>query len=694
MKLNNPNKLNIFLITFFLLLLKAELNLRSKISQELFNKFAKKLNNNLELDNLDYIYENKPFQKMAYNISEIQQLQKKYNLPENYSFFNSTGIKPVIKNQGSCGCCWSFATSTALGYRFNKKGININLSPQDGLSCYYRDCHLGNNLINSHLNLVKNGTLTEECFPYYSSGGQDIPECPNKCQNSSVEFKKYYSKNAYAIDNDYQENFYNIVLLMMDQLFNEGPITAGFYIYEDFDIFSKTISKCKNDIYSYDGISSFKGGHAIAIVGYGLLNNKFFWLIQNSWGDKWCDNGFIKMEIGQLIEIAFSEPYIYQEGTSPIEINVNFERQKPDCNLEVITESSLSLEKWKDTMEVIFEHSETKEKFLFVIGKNDILKQQEINCFFDDRSLYYLPKGEYHFLEGHSLGNNNIFKLNNFKDIKFIFNGKDSVKSIFLNEIYVSEKGSKIYFNHIINGLNKNLPKMLIETEIELNNCYNIDIENDLNINFAYCQIDNNALKYIEEKIQARLLYSYNCNFASNSNIYINILDKNKYPIFRIFGFLLPNSSNITRYTKLHIFSKLEGSTKFYENTPNYFLVFIKIENNNKNNTFYGSCSTQINFNENKIVNLTCTLELDKKIVLPFDNIYLLPFAINYEMNSPYEVLIDKEIKASDKYVPPPEPPEPTSEPDSDSSEEYIPSSFSSYLKVFFIYLLKIFLLL
>ena len=73
MKLNNPNKLNIFLINFFLLLLKAELNLRSKISQELFNKFAKKLNNNLELDNLDYIHENKPFQKMAYNISEIQQ---------------------------------------------------------------------------------------------------------------------------------------------------------------------------------------------------------------------------------------------------------------------------------------------------------------------------------------------------------------------------------------------------------------------------------------------------------------------------------------------------------------------------------------------------------------------------------------------------------------------------------------------
>ena len=54
------------------------------------------------------------------------------------------------------------------------------------------------------------------------------------------------------------------------------------------------------------------GGHAIIVVGYGFLNGKFYWQIQNSWGPNVCDNGFIKIEFGQVnIEVvAFSEPYI------------------------------------------------------------------------------------------------------------------------------------------------------------------------------------------------------------------------------------------------------------------------------------------------------------------------------------------------------------------------------------------------
>ena len=43
-------------------------------------------------------------------------------------------MTPIIKNQGYCGSCWSFASSTALSYRFHKKGINVDLSPQYPLS--------------------------------------------------------------------------------------------------------------------------------------------------------------------------------------------------------------------------------------------------------------------------------------------------------------------------------------------------------------------------------------------------------------------------------------------------------------------------------------------------------------------------------------------------------------------------------
>ena len=65
------------------------------------------------------------------------------------------------------------------------------------------------NLLDPQLNLVKNGTVTEQCFPF-SSGGGTVPKCPTECQDGT-EFKKYYSQNAYRAYNSDQDNFYDLV---------------------------------------------------------------------------------------------------------------------------------------------------------------------------------------------------------------------------------------------------------------------------------------------------------------------------------------------------------------------------------------------------------------------------------------------------------------------------------------------------
>ena len=91
------------------------------------------------------------------------------------------------------------ASTTALLYRYHKKGIEVNLSPQNAFSCYIRDCINGNNIIDSLLNLIKNGSVTEECFPYSSNKGK-IEDCPLKCQEGS-ELEINYAKNAYIINN-------------------------------------------------------------------------------------------------------------------------------------------------------------------------------------------------------------------------------------------------------------------------------------------------------------------------------------------------------------------------------------------------------------------------------------------------------------------------------------------------------------
>ena len=223
-------------LVFSLTLIKVNLILNDKERQELLNKPPKKLDLDEDFDEYedDFIDD---FKKMKYNVSEIQELQKKYDLPENYNYFNDTGAEIIVKSQKSCGACWSFAASIALAYRYKKLGIDINLSPQHALSCYFPNCITGNFGIDPQMNLVKNGTVTESCFPHASADGKTIPECPNKCVDGS-EFKKYYSQNAYNVDNTYQSKFNNLVILTMDQLVNYGPVRTGFDIYKDFYDFS------------------------------------------------------------------------------------------------------------------------------------------------------------------------------------------------------------------------------------------------------------------------------------------------------------------------------------------------------------------------------------------------------------------------------------------------------------------------
>ena len=162
-------------------------------------------------------------------------------------------------------------TRITLWIQYHLKGIEVNLSPQDGLSCYIKDCDAGNFLLDPQLNLIKNGTLTEECFPF-TGGDKHVEECPTSCKDGS-EFKRYHAQNAYFTQNYYsKDTFYDIVSLIMYELIENGPVVSSITVYEDFSIWHRDSQKCHEEVYTYDGKSQALGGHAVVIVGYGFLN--------------------------------------------------------------------------------------------------------------------------------------------------------------------------------------------------------------------------------------------------------------------------------------------------------------------------------------------------------------------------------------------------------------------------------------
>lgn len=173
-------------------------------------------------------------------------------------------------------------------------------------------------------------------MPYSSNKGK-VEKCSYTCKDGS-EKKKYYSKNAYIIEPmQDEENYYDYIAIIMDQLINYGPGVSSITTYEDF-------MRGNFDIYSYDGKSSNLGGHAIVIFGYGVYNDRYYWLIQNSWGEDWGENGFAKIEFGQVgaEKVCFSEPKILEESLKTKDISVNLLNtvENSECFINFSTDSS------------------------------------------------------------------------------------------------------------------------------------------------------------------------------------------------------------------------------------------------------------------------------------------------------------------------------------------------------------------
>ena len=67
----------------------------------------------------------------------------------------------------------------------------------------------------------------------------------------------------------------------------------------------------RSGIYEEPACSNKTTDHAVLVVGYGSDNGEDYWLVKNSWGTRWGDQGYIKIarNKGNMCAIAAFASY-------------------------------------------------------------------------------------------------------------------------------------------------------------------------------------------------------------------------------------------------------------------------------------------------------------------------------------------------------------------------------------------------
>ncbi len=188
-------------------------------------------------------------------------------------------LGPVM-NQGECGSCVAFATTATVEAQYSISTGNAWLkptfSPEQLFECGGGTCDAGWEPEGAVSFLQSTGITDAACMPYVSgSTGQDVA-CNTECSDAASRTVKISGSTQPT------DGLFSTDASAVKAALKNGPVITTLEVYADFLTYSSGVYKHVT--------GDDEGGHAVSIVGYD--DTKAAWLIRNSWGEQWGENGF------------------------------------------------------------------------------------------------------------------------------------------------------------------------------------------------------------------------------------------------------------------------------------------------------------------------------------------------------------------------------------------------------------------